>query len=432
MRLRLVAVSTSWSASYHPAPVDGTVTVPGSKSMTNRALIIAAGATSPSTVRGALASRDSELMIGALRTLGCEILVDGSTVTVRPGSVTGGGRIDCGLAGTVMRFIPPVAAVASEPTLIDGDPAARRRPMATMTDALVQLGARVEGDTLPLTVTGPIRGGTARIDASASSQFVSGLLLSGARFADGVTVIHTGESVPSLPHIDMSLDMLRTAGVESSQDHDEEAGTYSWTVPHQEYAGSKMTIEPDLSNAAAFLAAAAVTGGRVRVPGWPSATTQPGDEIRHIFDAMGCSHELSADGILTVQGPAHGVLHGIDADLSAMGELTPTVAAVCALADSPSKLTGIAHLRGHETDRLHALTAELTGMGCGCEELEDGLAITPAPMTGGLWRSYEDHRMATAGAIVGLKVKDTYVENIETTSKTMPDFAQMWEALLGA
>lgn len=432
MRLRLVAVSTSWSAPYHPTPVDGTVTVPGSKSMTNRALIIAAGATSPSTVRGALASRDSDLMIGALRTLGCEMIVDGSTVTVRPGPVTGGGQIDCGLAGTVMRFIPPVAAMASQPTLIDGDPAARHRPMATMTDALVQLGARVEGKTLPLTVTGPIRGGTARIDASASSQFVSGLLLSGARFADGVTVIHTGESVPSLPHIEMTLAMLRTAGVESSQDHDEEAGAYSWTVPHQEYAGSAMIIEPDLSNAAAFLAAAAVTGGRVHVPGWPSTTTQPGDEIRHIFDAMGCSHELSADGILTVQGPADGTLHGIDADLSAVGELTPTVAAVCALADSPSRLTGIAHLRGHETDRLHALTAELTGMGCGCEELDDGLAITPAPMTGGLWRSYEDHRMATAGTIVGLKVKDTYVENIETTSKTMPGFAQMWEALLGA
>lgn len=400
--------------------------------MTNRALIIAAGATSPSVIRGALASRDSDLMADALRTLGCEVDVDGSTVTVRPGPVTGGGRVDCGLAGTVMRFVPPVAALSATPTLIGGDQAARRRPMSTMTDALVQLGARVEGETLPMTVSGPITGGTARIDASASSQFVSGLLLSGARFPAGVTVIHTGDSVPSLPHIEMTLDMLHTAGVESTQHHDEETGTYSWTVPRQEYAGGEVTIEPDLSNAAAFLAAAAVTGGHVSVPGWPATTTQPGDDIRHIFDAMGCTHELSSDGTLTVSGPAVGVLHGIDADLSAVGELTPTVAAVCAFADSPSRLTGIAHLRGHETDRLQALTAELTNLGCDCEELADGLAITPAPMTGGLWRSYEDHRMATAGAIVGLKVKDTFVENIETTSKTMPDFARMWEALLGA
>ncbi|EPD67650.1 3-phosphoshikimate 1-carboxyvinyltransferase [Corynebacterium pyruviciproducens] len=425
-----MAVSTSWSAPYHPGPVDGTVTVPGSKSMTNRALVIAAGATSPSVIHGALASRDSELMEGALRVLGTRVDVDGSTITVTPGPVTAG-IIDCGLAGTVMRFVPPVAALGASPTLVDGDVAARRRPMATMAEALTQLGARVEGDTLPMTITGPILGGEARIDASASSQFVSGLLLTGARFPEGVTVTHVGERVPSLPHIEMTLAMLKQWGVESSSTRDEEAGNFSWAVGHQDYPGTEVAIEPDLSNAAAFLAAAAVTGGRVSVPHWPSATTQPGDEIRHIFDAMGCTHEL-AHGTLTVTGPEGGALHGIDIDMSAVGELTPTVAAVCALAGSPSRLTGVAHLRGHETDRLQALTTELTNVGCGCEELADGLAITPAPMTGGVWRSYEDHRMATAGAIIGLRVPGVYVENIETTAKTLPGFARMWEALLGA
>ena len=380
--------------------------------MTNRALIIAAGATSPSVIHGALASRDSELMEGALRALGTRVDVDGSTITVTPGPVTAG-TIDCGLAGTVMRFVPPVAALGASPTLVDGDVVARRRPMATMAEALTQLGASVEGTTLPMTIAGPIRGSEARIDASSSSQFVSGLLLSGARFPEGITVTHAGEHVPSLPHIEMTLTMLREWGIESRSTRDEETGTFSWSVGHQDYPGAE------------------VTGGRVSVPHWPSTTTQPGDEIRHIFDAIGCTHELS-HGTLTVTGPADGILHGIDIDMSAVGELAPTVAAVCALADSPSRITGIAHLRGHETDRLQALTTELTNVGCGCEELADGLAITPAPMTGGVWRSYEDHRMATAGAIIGLRVPGVYVENIETTAKTLPGFARMWEALLGA
>ena len=398
--------------------------------MTNRALIIAAGATSPSVIHGALASRDSELMEGALRALGTRVDVDGSTITVTPGPVTAG-TIDCGLAGTVMGCAPPVAALGAPPTLVDGEGVARRRPMATMAEALTQLGASVEGTTLPMTIAGPIRGSEARIDASSSSQFGSGLLLSGARFPEGITVTHAGEHVPSLPHIEMTLTMLREWGIESRSTRDEETGTFSWSVGHQDYPGAEVTIEPDLSNAAAFLAAAAVTGGRVSVPHWPSTTTQPGDEIRHIFDAIGCTHELS-HGTLTVTGPADGILHGIDIDMSAVGELAPTVAAVCALADSPSRITGIAHLRGHETDRLQALTTELTNVGCGCEELADGLAITPAPMTGGVWRSYEDHRMATAGAIIGLRVPGVYVENIETTAKTLPGFARMWEALLGA
>ncbi|SMG21929.1 3-phosphoshikimate 1-carboxyvinyltransferase [Rhodococcus rhodochrous J3] len=401
------------------------MTLPGSKSITNRALILAALADGPSTLTGALRSRDTDLMIGALRTLGTTVTErdGGTTLDVTPGALRGG-EVACGLAGTVMRFVPPLAALADGDVRFDGDEQARVRPMSTVLDALRALGADIDGDRLPFTVhgRGAVRGGSVTIDASASSQFVSGLLLSGAAFDEGVVVHHAGEPVPSMPHIEMTVEMLRAAGVPVDTS---EADT--WRVPPTTIKAVDVTVEPDLSNATPFLAAAAVTGGVVSVPLWPESTTQAGDAIRGILEQMG-AEVTWADGTLTVRGP--GELRGLDVDLHDVGELAPTVAALAAVAASPSDLRGIAHLRGHETDRLAALATEIARLGGSITETEDGLHIEPAPLHGGIWHSYADHRMATAGAILGLVVDGIEVEDIGTTAKTLPDFEGLWESLL--
>ncbi|OBB74707.1 3-phosphoshikimate 1-carboxyvinyltransferase [Mycobacterium sp. 852014-52144_SCH5372336] len=419
----------AWPAPSTTAPVHATVTVPGSKSQTNRALVLAALATAngDSTISGALRSRDTDLMIGALRALG--VTVEGRADEL---SVSGaiapsdGARIDCGLAGTVLRFVPPVAALGTATVTFDGDEQARARPIAPLLDALRGLGVDIDGDGLPFAVrgAGSVTGGTVEIDASASSQFVSGLLLSGAGFRDGLTVVHTGDSVPSAPHVAMTVAMLRDAGVDVDDGRDNQ-----WRVSPGPVAARHWDIEPDLSNAVPFLAAAVVSGGSVRLTGWPRLSTQPADAIISILKKLG-SVVQHGDSYLEVCGAE--VYGGIDVDLHEVGELTPAVAALAALASpgSVSKLCGVAHLRGHETDRLAALSAEINGLGGQCEETEDGLVITARPLHGGLWRSYADHRMATAGAIVGLRVAGVAVEDIDTTAKTLPDFPQLWADML--
>jgi 3-phosphoshikimate 1-carboxyvinyltransferase len=403
------------------------VAVPGSKSITNRALLLAALADAPSVLHRPLRSRDTDLMAAALRALGADIAeTPNGDWQVTPHELHGPTGIDCGLAGTVMRFVPPAAVVANGEIAFDGDEQARKRPMGTVLDALRALGADITGDTLPFTVhgTGALTGGAVTIDASASSQFVSGLLLSGARYTNGVTVHHDGKPVPSMPHIEMTVAMLREAGVEVD---DGEANT--WRVLPGPIAGRDWDIEPDLSNATPFLAAAAVTGGSITVTGWPSTTTQPGDGIRAILTEMGATVTLDENG-LTVTGG--GTLSGVDSDLHDIGELTPTIAALAVFADSPSRLRGIAHLRGHETDRLAALVTEIRAIGGDAEETEDGLLIRPHPLHGGGWRAYADHRMATAGAIIGLVVPGIAIDDIATTSKTLPDFPGMWRRMLAA
>ena len=417
-----------WPAPFHPEPFTSTVVVPGSKSITNRAYVLAALASEPSTLVGALRSRDTDLMQGALEAMGVEFTAEGNTLTATPGTLTGG-TVDCGLAGTVMRFIPAVAAFAEGAVHVDGDEQARVRPVATVLDALRDAGVDVEGDALPFTVngTGAAKGGRIEMDASKSSQFVSALLLAGARFDEGLHIVHTGKRVPSTPHIEMTVEMVRAAGVEV------ESSLTEWTVHPGAIKGGTWVVEPDLSNATPFLAAAAVTGGTVSVPHWPSSTNQAGDVIRAILERIGCEVRLDGDGAdntLTVTGPAPGELTGIALDMSDIGELTPTVAALATQAGTPSELTGIAHLRGHETDRLAALTAEITGLGGQCEELADGLRITPAALHGGTWHSYADHRMATAGAIIGLTTEGVEVEDIGTTAKTLPGFETMWMDML--
>jgi 3-phosphoshikimate 1-carboxyvinyltransferase len=423
----------TWAAPTIDGPVEATVPLPGSKSLTNRYLVLAALADEPSRLRAPLRSRDTLLMADALRTLGTRIddipgtSPFGDDWFVHPRAFTGPAEIACGLAGTVMRFLPPVAALADGPVRFDGDPQARQRPMEPVVRALRDLGVTVDDDgtgRLPFTVhgSGRLQGGTVQIDASASSQFVSALLLIGARCTDGLVVEHIGPPIPSEPHVVMTVEALRDVGVVIDT---EDAAT--WRVEPGEMGALDVQVEPDLSNAAPFLAAAAVTGGRVTVPGWPQYTTQAGDALRDLLDQMGCDVSLDRDG-LTVQGT--GELYGIDADLNAASELTPVVAALAALADSPSHLHGVAHIRGHETDRLAALARELNRLGGNVTETPDGLKIKPRPLHGGRFRTYADHRIATAGAVLGLLVPGIRVENVETTAKTLPGFVGLWEAMI--
>jgi 3-phosphoshikimate 1-carboxyvinyltransferase len=428
-----------WSAPVARGPVRGTVSVPGSKSVTNRALVLAALGADGRTrlVRGAARSRDTTLMAGALAALGATVeTTDGRAGTVDL-AITAprtfhGGHVDCGLAGTVMRFVPPLAALADGPVVLDGDERARERPMGGIVAGLRGLGVQVTGEALPLTIAGGPHppGGEVTVDASASSQFVSGLLLSGARYARGVTVAHAGErGVPSLPHVAMTVAMLRAAGVAV------DAGPDRWHVaPGPVRAPVVLDVEPDLSGAAVYLAAAVATGGEVTVAGWPDTDLQPGSTVLRVLEAFGAHVEHSADG-LTVRGPER--LAGVDVDLTEVSELTPTVAALAAVAardGARSRLRGVGHIRGHETDRLAALAAELGTVGARVTETDDGLEIAPAPLGAPTrpWRAYADHRMATAGAIVGLVVPGVAIDDVAATTKTLPDFADDWPALVAA
>lgn len=425
------ALAPVWPAPTAPGPLDATVEVPGSKSLTNRYLVLAGLGDGPGRLRGALRSRDTLLMVQALRALGTAVSDDpdapGDWVVV-PGALRGPARIDCGLAGTVMRFLPAVAALADGPVRFDGDPGARIRPMGPVLTALRRLGVGVqehgEPGFLPFTVdgTGAVRGGSVDVDASGSSQFVSGLLLAAARFDQGLTVRHIGPTLPSLPHIEMTVQVLRAAGVVV-----DDSRPTIWRVEPGPLLPRDVRVEPDLSNAAPFLCAALLAGGTVRVPGWPAGTTQPGGLLPGILERMGASTRLDGD-VLAVTGTGH--VRGLDLDLHAAGEIAPTIAAVAALADGPTRLRGIAHLRGHETDRLAALSTEIARLGGQAEQTADGLVITPRPLHAGTVRTYADHRMATFGALLGLVVPGVEVEDVATTAKTIPDFVGLWDGML--
>jgi 3-phosphoshikimate 1-carboxyvinyltransferase len=416
-----------WPAPRAHVPVDATVALPGSKSLTNRALVLAALADGPGVVRRALRSRDTSLMAAALTALGADVDTSGDDWPVTPGDFDRDAAVDCGLAGTVLRFVPPVAALSTGAVSFDGDPHMRNRPVGEVLTALRGLGVTIDDGgrgALPFVVrgSGGVAGGRVVIDASASSQFVSALLLAGPRYDKGVDVLHDGKPVPSTPHIEMTVALLRQHGVEV-----DDSEPNRWQVAAGVVRALDTAIEPDLSNAAPFLALAAVTGGSLTVRDWPESTTQPGDELRDILARMGCTVERTPDG-LRVTGPDR--LLGIDADLHDVGELTPVIAALCALAGSPSVLRGIAHIRGHETDRLAGLARELGGLGADVAETEDGLAFRPAPLHGGLFHTYADHRMAHAGVVVGAAVDDVLVEDVATTSKTYPGFPDAWSSLL--
>ncbi len=424
-----------WPAPFRgKKPVDASVTIPGSKSVTNRALILAAQATSPSIIRKPLVSRDSELMSAGLVAMGL-VIENGSDeegefwrVTPAASGLRGPAKVDVGNAGTVMRFLPPLAALAHGDISFDGDPRSYERPLGPVIKALEDLGITIEHQgrySLPMVMKsqGAVPGGELTIDASASSQFLSALLLVGPSMKNGITVKHSGGALPSMPHIEMTVEMLRDFGATVTVDKTAQ----TWRVEPGALNGIDLVIEPDLSNAAPFISLAMVCGGSITIKDWPKRTTQPGDQLREIFTEMGAHVEFVEDGLKVSGGES---IHGIDIDLHDVGELTPSIAALAALADSPSHLRGIGHLRLHETDRLAALTREINGLGGAVEEEETALHIKPAPLHSGVFQTYEDHRLATAGAVIGLVIEGIEVENIATTRKTLPDFPGLWKSLL--
>jgi 3-phosphoshikimate 1-carboxyvinyltransferase len=425
-----------WAAPLAQKPINSTLTIPGSKSLTNRYLIIAALAQSPSKLIAPLYSRDSELMVAGLRALGVSIseLENNSSavpdLVIEPAELFGPAGIDVGNAGTVMRFLPPVAALAKGLIHFDGDPRSHERPIAPVIKALEDLGATINHDgryRLPMTINGggKLSGGVLEIDASASSQFISSLMMIGAKCSNGLTIVNQGEKLPSLPHIEMTIAALADFGVQVETIKIN--NKVSWRIEPTTFNGIEKIIEPDLSNAAPFMAAAIATEGEVIIKHWPSKTTQAGDSLREIFSEMGAKIEFVPDG-LSVKGS--GKIFGIDRDLHEVGELAPSIAALAALAQTPSHLRNIGHLRLHETDRLAAITREVNNLGGKVREEENSLYIEPAKLHGGIFHTYEDHRLATAGAIIGLLTPGVEVENIATTRKTIPDFPGLWNELL--
>ncbi|GAA0541043.1 3-phosphoshikimate 1-carboxyvinyltransferase [Paractinoplanes ferrugineus] len=417
-----------WLAPTASTQVTTTVRLPGSKSMTARALILSALAGGPSVIERPLRARDTELMAAGLRALGVAVdTSDDERWPVGPGPLHGPARVDVGLAGTIMRFLPPAAALADGVVEFDGDPHARNRPLRPIIEALRALGVSIDASPtggLPLTVhgSGLVEGGETVINASASSQFVSGLLLSAPRFTKGLVLRHEGPPVPSAPHLRMTTHMLRAAGAlvdESVPD--------VWAVEPGPLHGRSWVIEPDLSGAAPFFAAAMVTGGAVTLAGWPAASWQPVERLTELLTALGGDVSQGPDG-LTVRGT--GALHGLTADLSEVSELTPVLAALAALADGPSELRGVEHIRGHETDRIAALVAELAKAGAEVTEFRDGLRIEPRPLRATTFETYADHRMAHAAAVIGLAVPGIELTDVACTSKTLPEFPELWAGLV--
>ncbi len=419
----------NWSAPSAKRPIHSTVSIPGSKSATNRAFVLAALGDSISKIHKPLLARDTELMLQALEKLGCTITRTNELIEITPMKrVHQDLAIDVGLAGTVMRFVPPLAALTAGVVHFDGDQRARNRPMKTLIDSLKALKISVDDESsgsLPFSIVsdGNVQGGEITIDASESSQFISALLLAGAKFSNGLTIKHVGNKLPSLPHIEMTIDMLNQVGVKVSS-----IEKNSWRVNPTVIKSKDWLIEPDLSNAGPFIAAAMVTKGEVTIKDWPQNTTQAGNAWIEILTKMGAQVSLTEKGLTVSQSRE---IKGIEFDLSDVGELTPVLVSIAVLANSNSSLTGIAHLRGHETDRLAALVENIKTIGGDAEETTDGLIIRPRKLHGGLWKSFDDHRMATAGAVIGLVVEGILVDDIKTTSKTLPDFENMWTSLVG-
>lgn len=439
-------LSNLWPAPLATRPLNATVTVPGSKSLSNRYLILAALGNEPVTLVGLLRSRDTDLMMGALEALGVRCDVDtttDTTVTVTPpssGRFNGNVDVFCGLAGTVMRFVPGLALFADGPVHFDGDEQAYARPMRPVLDGLKQLGAKIEyhGEVgrLPFTITPPTELPAAQarvsIDSSDSSQFISGLLLIGSKLPGGSRLTHTGEKTPSLPHIRMTV--VDVTGAGGAIEADESART--WTVePRAIQLSDKVTVEPDLSNAAPFLGAALIAGGTVRVPHWPETTTQPGGLLPGYLEQMGAKVSFpTIDGVRYCEVTGDGTVRGLGSfDLTAAGEIAPSLAAILVFADKPTDMVGIGHLRGHETNRLEALVNEIRRIGGVAEELPDGLRIEPVlseTLHEANMETYADHRMATFATMLGLRIPDIQVINVATTRKTLPDFVGMWNGML--
>ena len=422
---------STWHAPPARGPVRGQVRLPGSKSITNRALVLAALSSGPSVIENPLHARDTRLAGAALSVLGATVSADALTTwRLTPGSPAPGATlsVDVGNSGTCMRFLPAVAALTSASVTFDGDARARERPVDALLDALRAVGADVRGDAAPFTVhgSGSVRGGSVVLDASGSSQLVSGLLLAAPRFEQGLEVRHSGPPVPSMPHIAMTTRMLRSCGAVVSTSGGPRPT--SWRVSPGPLSLGVLDVEPDLSNAGPFLAAALVTGGTLVIEGWRADSLQASDAILEVFTAMGASCTVGPDG-LTVSGT--GAVRGITADLRDVSELAPVLTACAAVASSPSEFSGIGHMRTHETDRLAALAKEINALGGDVTEQPDGLSIRPRPLrSAGPFGTYEDHRMVMAAAVLGLSVPGLSVAGADTVGKTFPGFMDTWHAML--
>jgi 3-phosphoshikimate 1-carboxyvinyltransferase len=451
---------TDWSDAGWTTPAAGsavaaTIRLPGSKSMTNRALILAALAETPTTITGPLQARDTDLMAQAIVALGAAVETSAAaetgtadaTVTagpasmpawtVIPGRVAGRARVNVGNAGTVLRFVPPIAGLAAGDVEFSGDPRAAIRPVSELLAALRQAGVDIEDGgrgAVPFVVhgRGRVAGGAVTLDASSSSQLVSGLLLAAPRFEAGLEITHHGARIPSAPHIAMTAAMLTAAGaeVETGSMRGGEQVPDFWRVRPGVLAPGTIAIEPDLSNAAPFLAAALATGGRVTIPGWPAGSLQAAGLILDVLGQMGARWTQTQAG-LRVEGT--GAIHGITADLRDISELAPVLTALAALADSPSEFTGIGHMRLHESDRLAALAAEIGALGGLVTELPDGLRVQPRPLRAASdpFDSHDDHRLVMAAAVLGLAVPGLRVANAATVAKTFPAFRALWQQMLG-
>ena len=463
----------AWRCPTPSEPIDATVSLPGSKSLSARALLAAALADAPSQIEGLLESRDTALMRAALETLGARFSRCGSAlqVTPLPAAKAPAGPaspktdsaapeasqvqkpaglppdnsipvIDCGLAGTVMRFVPPLALALGTSLTFTGDQAALARPMEPLTDALAALGASFDWHgqrgRLPFTIHGaglnPQEHLQVQVDGSKSSQFVSALLYLGAALqlggkAQSLTV-SAKQPLVSIPHLQMSVASLRQCGVQVQAPQDYRAEQLSWCVSGRP-RGGRSVIEPDLSNAGPFIAAPLVSaaGGQVRILHWPTHTTQVGANWVDILKLFGAQVQLDQGALLS----SSGALRGIERDASAEGELVPTMAALALVAASqgqPSKIWGIGHLRGHETDRLAAIAAQARKLGGNVDEGQDYLVFHPCTLHPAHLEAYADHRMATFAAIMGLNLPGISLDDVSATAKTMPTFTQLWDAML--
>ena len=418
----------NWHAPTINGAINSTLEIPGSKSATNRAFVLAALGNKNSIITNPLFARDTNLMLEALEKLGCNVVKKSNSVEISPMKKDHSEiSIDVGLAGTVMRFVPPLAALSSGTSHFDGDERARNRPMKTLIESLKNLNVKVIDNhqgKLPFSIIsdGQITGGEIEIDASESSQFISALMLVGAKFNNGLTIKHVGQNLPSLPHIEMTIEMLKEVGVKTNQ-----INATTWRIDNQTINSRNWVVEPDLSNAGPFLAAAMVTKGEIKINDWPLQTTQAGNSWIEILSLMGANIQLNSKQLILKNDSE---IKGINYNLNDVGELTPVLVAISLFANSKSEFTGISHLRGHETDRLAALVENITAIGGDAKETEDGLIINPKQLHGGVWKAFDDHRMATAGAVIGLKVKDIYVDDIATTSKTLPNFEEMWNKMV--
>jgi 3-phosphoshikimate 1-carboxyvinyltransferase len=425
-----------WTPPTASAPVQARLELPGSKSITNRALILAALADTPTQITRPLRARDTELMARAISALGAAVTPAGAGWLVTPGWQDSPATVDVGNAGTVLRFVPPVAALAPADVEFRGDPRASRRPVGPLLAALHQLGVQISDDgrqAVPFTVRGRGRvpGGMVTLDASGSSQLVSGLLLAAPRYDKGAEVRHEGPRIPSAPHIAMTVAMLRSAGasIEAGAPGAKSAVPDVWRVHPGVLSPGTIDVEPDLSNAGPFLAAALATGGEVTIAGWPARSLQAADQILGTLARMGATAAPVAGGMRLV---GSGTIHGITADLRDVSELTPVLVALATMADSPSTFTGIGHLRTHESDRLAALASEIGAFGGDVTELADGLHVRPRPMRadGAVFDSHDDHRLVMAAAVLGLAVPGLRVRNAATVGKTFPGFGELWRQML--